>query len=492
MLPLLITAALAAEPTDVLVSSLQARNPEAAGLAALVESFLAQELKKNADIHVIRIEDTPEFQDYPARTYMEGCPPGEIEGCTYVVGERGGAELAVTGTVQSLVTGTKVQIVILDIGEARQLISFTSELESGGDEAFAEGVAKVLVAAIAGEVGQERDIRLQDGEEEEPMDNAAVARQLQALSREMGGVTAVISRSNKEVVRPKYSLADVAEKMESEGTKPWERLDMGPQEYVQYKNSGLSLYEWRLRAVGRHGQVLLRPAVGIGSGPWSGTYYGRTAYDVVGTQLQVVDAYSAQAVQQGTGGFVGIAAAYGLTPVLDVGAIFGVSFGSFTLDVNQKTVGQAEPQAQVDTAGQTTLVFGPQVSAAFFPVWKIRPAVGGGVLIERGRTVIDAESVPEGLSIFSPATLVSGEIWVGGEARLSKRVDLYLQVPVQLRFAGDVLIENREGTADEVAADPPETAGVAAAGVRAGLQIRLLGKKVEETTRYDEVDEPAE
>ena len=392
-----------------------------------------------------------------------------------------------------LVTGTKVQIVILDIGEVRQLISFTSELDGGGDEAFAEGVAKVLVAAIAGEVGQEHDIRMDNGDEEtEPMDNAVVARQLQALSREMGGVTAVITRSDKPVERPKYSLADVAERMEGEGTKPWERLDMGPNEYVQYKNSGLSLYEWRILAVGRQGQVLLRPAVGVGSGPWSGTYYGRTAYDVVGTQLQVVDAYSAQAVQSGTGGFVGIAGAYGITPVLDVGAIFGVSFGTFTLDVNQKTVGQAEPAAQVDTAGQTTLVFGPQVSATFFPVWKIRPAVGGGVLVERGRTVVDTTSVPEGLSVFSPATLVAGEVWVGGEARLSKRVDLYLHVPVQLRLAGDTLIDEREGTADEVNADPPESAGVVAAGVRAGIQIRLLGKKVEETTRYDEVDEPAE
>ena len=155
MIPFLFASALAADGTTVLVSSLQARNSESVGLASLVENFLAQELDKHPDIDVLRIEETPAFQDYPARTYMEGCPPGEIAGCTFVIAERAGAELAVTGTVQALVGGTKVTIEILDIGTARSLISFQSELEAGNDEAFAEGVAKVLVAAISGEVGQE-------------------------------------------------------------------------------------------------------------------------------------------------------------------------------------------------------------------------------------------------------------------------------------------------------------------------------------------------
>ena len=56
MIPLLLSAALAADPaTPVLVSSLQARNTDSVGLAALVEAFLVQELAKHPDIAVIRV-----------------------------------------------------------------------------------------------------------------------------------------------------------------------------------------------------------------------------------------------------------------------------------------------------------------------------------------------------------------------------------------------------------------------------------------------------
>lgn len=491
MLPLLLSTALAAEPdTTVLVSSLQARNAESVGLASLVENFLAQELDQHPGIDVLRVEDTPDFQDYAARTYMEGCPPGEIVGCTYVIAERGRAALAVTGTVQALVGRTKVTIEILDIAGARSLISFQSELEAGSDEAFAEGVAKVLVAAISGEIGAERDIRF-DGDEEpaEPMDDEAVARQLAELSREIGGVTTSIRRSDRAIAKPAYTLEDLAERMEGEGTKPWERVDMGPAEYLRYKNSGLSLWEWRQRAIGRQGQLLLRPLVGFASGPYGGTYYGRTAYDITGGSLGVVDAYAAQSVQTSSGASFGASVGWGLTPVLDVGVVAGVTTGTFVVDINQETVGQPATSPEPVSSGQTTLFVGPRVQATLMPVSNIRPSFGGGVLLLRGQAQLDAESVPEGLATFAPSTLVAGEVFVGGEARLSDRVDLFVQVPVQLRLAGSVSIAERVGTAEVVDATAPPTAGVLGAGVYAGLQIRLFGARPREATRYDEMEE---
>ncbi len=491
MLPLLLSTALAAEgETTVLVSSLQARNSESVGLASLVENFLAQELDKHPGIDVLRVEDTPAFQDYAARTYMEGCPPGEIVGCTYVIAERGKAELAVTGTVQALVGGTKVTIEILDIAGARSLISFQSELEAGNDEAFAEGVAKVLVAAISGEIGAEKDIRFEGDEApEEPMDDEAVARQLAELSREMGSVTAVISRSDKAIEKPEYTLEDLTKRMEGEGTKPWERLGMKPAEYLRYKNSGLQLFEWRQRAVGRQGQLLLRPLVGFGSGPYAGTYYGRIAYDITSGSLGVVDAYAAQSVQTGSGAAFGASVGWGLTPYLDVGIVAGLNTGSFTVDINQETVGQTPTSPEPATSTQTTLFVGPRATATLFPVSKLRPSFGASVLLLQSRTVLDVESVPESLAIFSPATLFAAELFVGGEARLSDRVDFYLQVPLQVRVAGAVSASERVGITEVVDATPPPTAGVVGAGVVAGLQIRLFGARPKETTRYDEMEE---
>ncbi len=488
------SGARAAEPTPettILVSSLQARNAEATGLASLVENFLAQELERHPRFDVLRVEDTPDFQDYAARTYMDGCPPGEVVGCTQIIGERAKAAFAVTGTVRSLVGGTKVQIEILDIRGGRSLIRFESELEAGADEAFAEGVAKVLVAAIDGEIGKEHDIRFDGEDAPEPMDDEAVRQQLSELQREMGSVTAVITRSDRAIERPTYTLDDLAEKMEGEGTKPWERLDMKPAEYLRYKNSGLELFQWRERAIGRQGQLLLRPTVGFASGPYSGTYYGRVAYDVVSGSLGVVDVYAAQAVQTGSGATFGASVGYGLSPVIDVGATIGVTTGSWTVDIAQETVGQTASAPQPETTGQTTLVVGPRVTATFFPVLPIRPTVGGSVLIMRGRTAMDAESTPEGI-VFEPSVLVAGEAFVGGEARISKRVDIFVQVPLQVRLAGTVFDEFRDGLAEEVEPRPPSAAGVVSAGVVAGLQIRLFGSKPKDSSRFDDMDEPNE
>ncbi len=490
MLPLLFAfSAFAAEPTPVLVSSLQARNDDSIGLAALVEAFLAQELKKHADIRVIRVEDTPEFADYPARTYMDGCPPGEIVGCTYVIGERGQASLAITGTVQALVGRTKVRIEILDIENARSLIDFQSELEGGSDEGFAEGVAKVLAAAIAGEIGQERDIRFEEGEEAPALlDDEAIARELRELSKETGGVSADIVRSNKLIRKSEYTLDDIAKDSETEAQKPWERLEMSPGEYLRYKNSGLQLFDWRERAVGRAGQLLIRPMIGWATGPYNGTYYGRFAYDLVGGNLAVVDAYTSQTVTAGSGLHAALDVGYGLTPVLDAGLWFGMTTGAWTVDINQLTVGQYETTPQPQYTTQTTLAGGVRVNATLFPVQRFRPAFGGSLYIERGTTVMDAESVGTNLAVFDPAVLVGGELFVGGEARVSKVVDIFVRVPLHFKLAGSGSIESRVGTQTVLNLTAPTEAGVVGAGVTAGVQIRLFGKKPKETDQFDDVD----
>ncbi|MDP2305163.1 MAG: hypothetical protein Q8P18_03970 [Pseudomonadota bacterium] len=486
------SAASAAEPeTTILVSSLQPRNAEATGLASLVENFLAQELKDHPGFDVLRVEDTPAFEDYAARTYMDGCPRGEVVGCTQIIGERGKAAFAVTGTVLAVVGGTQVQIEILDIRNGRSLIRFESELESGADEAFAEGVAKVLAAAIDGEIGKERDIRFDGEDAPEPMDDVEVRKQLDELQREMGSVTAVISRSDRVIERPAYSLEDLSKKMEGEGTKPWERLDMKPAEYLRYKNSGLELFQWRERAVGRKGQLLLRPTVGFSNGPYSGLYYSRSAYDVPSGTLTIVDVYAAQAVQTGSGANFGGSVGFGISPVVDVGATIGVTTGSWTVDIGQETVGQPASASQPYSTGQTTLVVGPRVTATLFPVLPIRPTFGGSVLLLRGRTEMDPDSVPEGL-VFEPAVMIAAELFVGGEARISRSVDFFLHVPLQVRLAGEVVSTFRDGIQEEVDAAVPRGAGIIGAGVAAGLQIRLFGAKVKESSRFDDMDEPEE
>lgn len=471
----------------VLVSTLQPRNPEATGLAALVENFLAMELDEHPDLDVIRVEDTPAFDDYPARTYMEGCPPGDASGCTLVVAQRGGASWAVTGSVQALVSGTRVTIDIIDVDGARTVLSFQSELDAGNDEAFAEGVAKVLMAAISGEF-EERDVRERDTRdpEAERAHDEAVARQLEELSRELGEVSAVVTRDDTRIERPRYTVEDLAEKVAAGGETPWERLDMSAAEYLRFKNAGVSVAEWRRRAMGRAGQVLVRPWAGWSRGPYAGTYYGRYAYDA--ETLQVVDAYAAQGVQSTSSAAGGFSVGYGLSPWVDVGAVVALTGGPYVVDIDQEVIGETRGQRPATQYGDVSVHFGPRVTVGPLPNQRVRPVAGVGFLFGRGPGVADKIAPPPELPTWDAPWLVTFEPFLGGEARLSDKVDVWALVPVDVLVGGETAHAQRSGTVDEVVVFEPDAAADVGFGVQVGLQVRIGGRAPKETSRVEELE----
>jgi hypothetical protein len=491
VLPFLIPAAFAQddEIPVVLVSSLQARNDAARGLASVVEGALAQAIDKQAGILTRRVEDAPDFDDYSARIYMQSCPAGDTVGCTLVVGERANATLAVTGSVQALARTNRVQIDILDIANARVLVSFQSEVEDVEDPAFADGVANVVLAAARGEIGEEKDIR--GGAETEDGDGVSDeewAKQLNQLTGEMGGVT-VVEGQNRRIARPEFTVEDIAEKMKSEAQKPWERLGMSPAEYLRFKNSGLALYEWRQGSRGRQGQVVLRPLAGVYNGPVNTAYYARYAQD---DNFDVIDAYGAQAMQTGTAGAFGGTVGYGLAPVLEVGVEGAVTTGSFQSDIFGGTLEDLEKTTatEIEPDQASSWWLGAYALVAPFPMAAFRPDGGAGLLFFQGqgsKQHIDATAT--GVPAFDGSNLVLAELFVGGEARLSKHLDVCLKLPVHLRVAGDATQSIHEPKGDVVQATAPKEAGAVAAGVLLGIQVRLGGKKVEETRLIEELDE---
>lgn len=475
------------EPVRVLVSEFQARNADAKALAALVENFIAARLKANPQIQLVRPEDLPPFEDYPARIYLEGCPPGDIVGCTYVAADRGGVAWAITGTTRVLPGSSKVTIEILDIQTGRVVVSFESELESGEDEKFAEAVAQVLSNAMGGSF-QERDLR--EGEEPEEgadgLSHDVIASQLESLSSELGELSTVVSRPDTIIRPPAYTLDDLSEQMREEGTKPWERLQMTPGEYLRYKNSGMPLLTWRERALGRHGQLLIRPAGGFASQPTYATYYGRYAYD----GSAVVDSFAAHAVQNGFGARGSIGLAWGLSPLIDAGLDVGTGTGTMGLDIQQQTVGQQPLPADQEEYPSSTLIVGPRVTAAFLPVSPVRPTVSGAVQFWFGDKIDNHVLPPEDLTLFTAPVLVVAEIAPGAEFRLNRNLDLFLQIPIDLAVAGRPYIDSRTGSTEVITGlNPPEAGGIVTAGIRAGLQIHLFGKKVESSI-LDDLEEP--
>lgn len=480
-----LSVALAAEPAPVLVSGFQPASTEAVGLAALLEGYLAVALEGDASIRLLRVEDTPPFEDYDSRVYIDGCPEGDIIGCTTVIAQRAAVAFAVTGTVR-VVDGTiSVDLAVLDIGANRVAVQFQSELPEGDDKAFAEAVVKVLVAAVNGEIGQDVDIR---DNEDAPVarDNSALARQIEELQDELGAAQVELSRPERSLPRTEYTVEKLSEDMQGEGLKPWERLDMRPGDYLRYKNSGFSLVEWRRRAVGRAGQILLRPTVGFVSGPVDGGYYGAFGVD---DTLAVVDSWSAQSIQSGRGVEAAFGAGYGILPFLELGVEGGIWSGHFSIEVKQQQIGDFEEPSEPMSYQQVSGYGGLRAIVAPFPVLPVRPRLGVGVDFAAGRSSTHFLQLPPELTTFSARSMLLGKLLVGGEARINRRVDFVLDVPLTLVAS---TLTDTARVSDQEVVDPvvPTPASAVGWGIRAGLQIRLLGKDTESTSLLDEMDEP--
>lgn len=497
----LLGAALAAEeagegePPRVLVSSLQARNEGAEKVAALVESFLVERLSRRETLETLRVEDAPEFADYDARTYMDACPTGEYVGCTLVVGDRADAAWAITGAVLVTVGTTRVDIDILDIRGSRVAVSFSSDLEGGEDEAFAAGVARVLVAAIAGEIGREEDIRDrpaeagEDHDGEPKADKGAISRELDALQRELGAFSVSLRQGGRRIARPEFTAEDLAKASQTDATKAWERLGMTPAEYLRYRNSGLPLSAWRTRQAGRRFQLLARAGAGWINGPVKTRYYGRRVRDA--TTLADLDVYGEQAVESGSTGTALVNVAFGIHPAVEVEGLLGMSGGSFASKIYaDEVLGQeASVSPEWSEAGTECTYGGLGVAATFLPALKYHPSAGIGLVVMRGTTAKDAiaqaeEAVPTPL--FDAATLVQAQVFVGGSIELGQHVGLFARVPVTVLLSGGEAQSQRDMPGGQPVLEGLETsAGPSAVGggVVAGIEIRLFGAREQDGPR---------
>ncbi len=485
---LLVPVAHAADPVPVLVSALQPASPDAKPLATMLESALAQQVALDKDLRVVRIEDTKNFEDYSARVYIEGCPPGDILGCTNIIAERGNADFAVSGSVTTTATGSEVEVDVLDMKQSRVVVSFKSELTSGDDnKVFAAGVARILAAAVHGEVGQQQDIRHQgDDDEDTPapkLDNAAVAREIAQLSKDLGDVTVALSRPDKAIPKTTYTISDLAGEGNTDAAKPWERLSMTPGEYLRYKNSGYNLIEWRQRSAGRQGQLLISPMFGYANGAMAGSFYGAYATDSTTT---TVDSWSAQTQQTGGGAWITGVVSYGILPAVDVGVAVGLQTGAYTLDIDDFVVGQpAEPTNPTSFPAQRP-TFGVRVNASLLPARTLRPRFGGGLDWMQGYSVTQFETLPPWLMVFPAPNLLIGQVYGGGEARIARTVDFVLQVPITFMLTGTSAQTNRLSSQDVVTPTTPPGPSVVGAGITAGLNIRLFGAKGEPKSAPEE------
>jgi len=469
--------------TRVFVAPFNARSRDAESIAAMMPGFLRQQLDSHAELDGITVDEVGPVADTAADVYLGSCPPGEEVGCAFVVGEVAHAELAVTGTVDTIHSASRVEVHIIDVLESREVVSFQADLAVGDDAVFAEGVAKVLVAIVKGEAGRSSDIRDEDDYQAQDLvqqgRDAKIASQLDQLSQELGDVTTLSTRREMQIQRPRVTVADLSEKMEQEGIKPWERLDMGPREYLRYKNSRMSLGDWRDRSAGRQGQVIIRAGLAIGTGPSHGDYYG--VYARSDQDLSVVEAYSYQAVESGSGFGVAGSVSYGLLPFLEVGVHAGTATGRYGILIDSYVVGDQHTLSDPEDRSNLALSFGPQVLGSLMPTSPVRPVVGVEATYTLGTVVTSRYALPENsqLDAFSRPGLFSIGGRVGVEATISKQIDLFLHLPFGAVVAGRASDNTHIGSGGldpGDVANPPSLNPISA-GATAGIQVRLGGHK---------------
>jgi len=497
--------------TPVLVSEFQALDDSSVGYAALLRTYLSDALAGSEEIDVVAVEDAPDYGEYSALVYLQSCPPGETTGCAWVVGQAAGAEYALTGTVEATARGNRVELVVVNVTDTREALSFGLEVEVGEDEAFVAGIADLLEAVIRGEAGLSEDIREVSDDPYQVMEeaaafNALIAAELEALQEQLGADIDLADLTGRSIDRPKYTLEELTAEMGAEGAKPWERLDMSPNEYLRYKNSGMTLPRWREAAAGRQWQLILRPAFGLHRGLLSASYYGH--YALESEFLSTVETYAWQSLEPATGGRFGGWLGFGVHPAIEVSVGAGVGLGRYSTEilvdqVQEVTVGTYEvtdedPRDCTVTGdcdlGWTTSWMGARVVTGLLPVKRARPMLGGGVVLsrapcfeiaaeeaaDRGMEVAQVcmpELPTEELPIFDRLSTLELQALVGVEASAGDNLDFYLLVPLGVVVGGNLSGDEATGV-DVIPGKREMTApGRFTVGVEIGIAVRLFGKE---------------
>jgi len=482
-----------AQSTRVFVAPFEPTHPEAAGLSVMLPDFMGQQLDARRDITVVTLDEIGTVADVPARTYAASCPDGEFVGCAFVLAEAAGAELAITGQVTAYGNNTLVDVHLVEAANARELITFQVHYGPGDDLVFAEGIARVVQAVIRGDIGEESDIRSQGRTGPVGPDIDQATSDLSELDGEIGGVDSLDVRDEGIVARDEYSMDDFASDLESEGTKPWERLDMSAREYLRYKSSGKPLYEWRELSQGRKGQILVRGFGGFGRLPTYGAYYGRVALSA--QTLDVAEVYAWQTAQNGSGGLLGGSIGYGITPELEVGLNVGFGTGRFSVDIHRVTEGDFSSAPPAGDYLNQALFAGPQVLYAFFPTATFRPVVGGFLTAWLGSSVdnhvLPPVELPNGGdaqvgSFSAPTSIVAGALG-GFELQMGETIDLWAHVPVGAVVASLNAPDSYEsggGILEDLETAPEQ--GVAATAVHVGIQVHIGGKSTNNNSSLDD------
>jgi hypothetical protein len=480
---LLLPAATLAQ-TPVLVSSFEAGQPEHSSVAKRMPALVDARLRALEGLEVLLPSDVPYIQGQKGQEFMAACPSEQVLGCTFDLAEAAQARWAVTGVVryepifdEDVQPGTEVELTVLDIEEQEEAWSLVLPHSEASEADLADWVERAVAALVAGE-----EPPLPEEEyDEEPLDEGDLddpEQDLTGLEREMGEVghpEGVEDLGEGRQARAPMTMEQLLEEYGEE--EPWSDMDLSPQQYLRWWNSGWGYRTWVDKLQGRKGMVTMRGFAGYGGGPRGGAYNGQYAMDDVNWRT-VLEYYTWQASTQGSGLSLGLELGYGVTPTVAVELGLGTHFGPYETYVAKEYLGRP-PEKVVDESGLQG-VFEASLGARVVPMpfSSLRPVLGAGLVLWHGtKADAHAELPPPPVELPIPAgnTLVGPYALLGGELALNDTVGVVLQAPLQAFVLGGTANVHDDATGYiETKLEPPASP-VFGWGVELGVQIHLGG-----------------
>ncbi len=482
------------EPVRIFVSEFQSESTETASLAAMMRDFLVEAVDREPLLMSLDVAEAPDLLGMSALRYLETCPAGQGVGCAYVVADQLQARLALAGVIrvpegEEGETGRIVDLTVIDVEDGREAFALQVDLNLGGDDRLASGVIRLLLAIGTGEVGGLEDIRHAPGEASEApsLDRDEVAAELEQLQQELGGMVTLAPRSSGEIPRPRYTEEQLGEEMLSDAAKPWEMMDMRPDEFVRFRNSGLTLHAWKQASLGRKNQLMLRPVLGYARGPLSTRYSGVYALGPApGFSLQ--ERYAWQGLESANGVVAGGWVGWGLAPALELDIGVGITTGRFYLDVQKQESGENPENRDGEEQEQISLWTGARVFAFLQAMRPTHPVLGVGVIWRMGHSHTEYWEIPigdESMPELGPSHLFEVQVIPGYEISLGDLVDLSVHLPIGFGFAGNPLeVYSEDGGLIEQ--DAPPGAVTISGGLELAVTLSLFGPTVSAEDVYFE------
>lgn len=499
----------------VLVVPMRGETSESAGIGDLLESYIANRLGSSSRFEVYLLDEVPAVESVDARLYYDGCPEGDELGCQFVIGESAGVDRVVSGrvTVQS---DDRYRIVVTILGVEKAEVEFTYALDIAvGEEALLPRTVELALDRLRREELLEP---LRSAEQRAERRRKAVERARTREEQELVGrmdIDAdddVLERYEEERrarEKTRVTTRDLEEQKGVEGLTPeWEKMGLSERQFLSYRNSGLSLDDWRTKWSGHRLMFMASVHLGLAAGATGLRYYG--GYLLSDNLSSVIDAYSWQRSTGGTSPNLGVSLGFGILRNLNVEAsVFyarstvhvklssgaAVACGAdedctWKPDPDNRPTGDFTEQA-VDTFGGDVMV---RYSILTMPF--IRPVVGAGFYwqlypdLYNDPTIPDSEETPtpsigERFETFQRLVDLGPQIEVGAALDINRWFGIFARVPVAFLVSPNRLRTSATPPTVIPDAPDPEKPPFGIVRVLIGVQGRIGGKPI----KVQEVDD---